>query len=306
MNPLEVASEHEEHKFPCPNIVVNELDNPSIIIPTVTIVPPLSTKARVYNFFRYLNQNVSRSCDFLSKCFKSLCLSIRRHALSMYFLFNTILLLALISKLIIYPKVVYFWIGSSCFLLLTKAAEFLQSYRVNNMRSFELLDRLENQIRLTRARNVVRRAASHNPFLENLFRNEQNLMNVLNIHDQNNLGRFPEYNTVFNNILRLRVHVLAMRMNLMMHALGVFPEDQANAANFNQNHGLNQSQLDDLESQVYVKKEEKEEQECIICLEIVKEGEEIRELECRHTFHKICIDKWLVLQRFCPYCRTVV
>jgi E3 ubiquitin-protein ligase RHA2 len=50
--------------------------------------------------------------------------------------------------------------------------------------------------------------------------------------------------------------------------------------------------------------------ECSICCENVKNTEYIRELNCNHTFHKKCIDKWLLcsMKEYedvrCPICRT--
>tara|TARA_Y100000389_G_scaffold98343_1_gene95030 strand:+ start:410 stop:775 length:366 start_codon:yes stop_codon:yes gene_type:complete len=46
---------------------------------------------------------------------------------------------------------------------------------------------------------------------------------------------------------------------------------------------------------------------CAICHENMKEGEYYRELNCGHSFHKKCIDKWLVIDAdcACPLCRQV-
>lgn len=45
--------------------------------------------------------------------------------------------------------------------------------------------------------------------------------------------------------------------------------------------------------------------ECAICLESVGVGDVVRELSCcRHVFHRICIDKWLLTQScMCPLCK---
>uniref|UniRef100_A0A1D1YXJ1 Putative E3 ubiquitin-protein ligase RHA2B n=1 Tax=Anthurium amnicola TaxID=1678845 RepID=A0A1D1YXJ1_9ARAE len=44
--------------------------------------------------------------------------------------------------------------------------------------------------------------------------------------------------------------------------------------------------------------------ECVFCLCEVEEGEEIRELGCRHLFHRGCLDRWLEHGRAtCPLCR---
>jgi hypothetical protein len=50
--------------------------------------------------------------------------------------------------------------------------------------------------------------------------------------------------------------------------------------------------------------------ECCICCEKVKKKEYIRELNCGHSFHKKCIDKWLLHTMKtketvnCPICRS--
>lgn len=52
--------------------------------------------------------------------------------------------------------------------------------------------------------------------------------------------------------------------------------------------------------------------ECCICCEKVKPNEYIRELNCNHTFHKKCIDKWLLHTMKeretvnCPICRHTI
>lgn len=51
---------------------------------------------------------------------------------------------------------------------------------------------------------------------------------------------------------------------------------------------------------------ESEEQavECVFCLSGVEEGDEIRELRCRHLFHRACLDRWLARPpATCPLCR---
>ncbi|XWS44868.1 hypothetical protein CRYUN_Cryun15aG0086400 [Craigia yunnanensis] len=47
--------------------------------------------------------------------------------------------------------------------------------------------------------------------------------------------------------------------------------------------------------------------ECAVCLSDLEEGEKVRKLKCKHTFHKDCLDRWL--QQYwatCPLCRTKV
>ncbi|XP_047329858.1 E3 ubiquitin-protein ligase RHA2A-like [Impatiens glandulifera] len=46
---------------------------------------------------------------------------------------------------------------------------------------------------------------------------------------------------------------------------------------------------------------------CIVCLSCLREGDQVRRLECRHVFHKKCFDGWLDHLNFnCPLCRTMI
>ena len=46
---------------------------------------------------------------------------------------------------------------------------------------------------------------------------------------------------------------------------------------------------------------------CSICLDkITKCGNNIILNECNHTFHKKCLDKWLIQNNNCPNCRVVL
>lgn len=44
--------------------------------------------------------------------------------------------------------------------------------------------------------------------------------------------------------------------------------------------------------------------ECSICLEIINADE--RELDCHHSYHKLCIEQWLIEKNNCPMCRCDV
>ncbi|XP_074559619.1 E3 ubiquitin-protein ligase At1g63170-like [Curcuma longa] len=45
---------------------------------------------------------------------------------------------------------------------------------------------------------------------------------------------------------------------------------------------------------------------CCICLAKYLDNEELRELPCRHFFHKGCVDKWLKINALCPLCKSVI
>ncbi|KAL9663895.1 hypothetical protein QQ045_019289 [Rhodiola kirilowii] len=47
--------------------------------------------------------------------------------------------------------------------------------------------------------------------------------------------------------------------------------------------------------------------DCVVCLCELRKGERVRRLECRHVFHKKCLDGWLKQLHFsCPLCRSPV
>lgn len=50
-----------------------------------------------------------------------------------------------------------------------------------------------------------------------------------------------------------------------------------------------------------------EEVECAICLNPINAGDQVRELSgCRHSFHRSCIDLWLIRRADCPLCKSKV
>ncbi|KAJ8747766.1 hypothetical protein K2173_012955 [Erythroxylum novogranatense] len=45
--------------------------------------------------------------------------------------------------------------------------------------------------------------------------------------------------------------------------------------------------------------------DCVVCLCTLRDGEQVRRLDCRHVFHKDCFDGWLDNLNFnCPLCRS--
>lgn len=44
---------------------------------------------------------------------------------------------------------------------------------------------------------------------------------------------------------------------------------------------------------------------CVVCFCSLRDGEQVRKLDCRHVFHKECFDGWLDHLHFnCPLCRS--
>lgn len=48
-------------------------------------------------------------------------------------------------------------------------------------------------------------------------------------------------------------------------------------------------------------------EECVVCLSLFEEGEDVKEMpRCKHSFHAPCIDTWLSSHLDCPLCRAPV
>lgn len=43
--------------------------------------------------------------------------------------------------------------------------------------------------------------------------------------------------------------------------------------------------------------------DCMVCLEALVDADEIRDLPCRHIYHRVCIDMWLEAHTTCPLCK---
>ncbi|KAJ1398624.1 Zinc finger, RING-type [Sesbania bispinosa] len=60
----------------------------------------------------------------------------------------------------------------------------------------------------------------------------------------------------------------------------------------------------------YTKRLKTEHVDCRVCLSEFEEGEKVRNLNCEHTFHKDCLDKWFLQEEqycaTCPLCRKKV
>ncbi|KAJ7954162.1 RING finger protein [Quillaja saponaria] len=47
------------------------------------------------------------------------------------------------------------------------------------------------------------------------------------------------------------------------------------------------------------------ESDCVVCLTTLRDGDQVRKLDCQHVFHRQCLDGWLHHHNFnCPLCRS--
>jgi len=68
--------------------------------------------------------------------------------------------------------------------------------------------------------------------------------------------------------------------------------------------GASESRIRLLQSKKYqLNSIPKEDASCAICLCEYEVGENIRYLPCKHHFHQICVDQWLLSNKLCPFCK---
>merc|ERR1719321_1195117 len=71
-----------------------------------------------------------------------------------------------------------------------------------------------------------------------------------------------------------------------------------------ENKGLNPKEIEKLPTEIWCCAETTE---CSICLHDLAVGEIVRTLPiCGHTFHKSCIDLWVLRRADCPLCKCKV
>lgn len=87
----------------------------------------------------------------------------------------------------------------------------------------------------------------------------------------------------------------------------------ATAASSDDDLILKEQLLLNLNHQVYYYEDHHQEEEgdddrlqCIVCLCRLRDGEHVRQLGCKHIFHKGCLDGWLIdhFNSTCPLCRS--
>ena len=75
-----------------------------------------------------------------------------------------------------------------------------------------------------------------------------------------------------------------------------------NTQNERNGNGLSYNEIENIDSTVC-----NELITCSICLENIEIGTVVKVLPtCFHKFHQECIDRWLFINCFCPYCRASV
>lgn len=68
--------------------------------------------------------------------------------------------------------------------------------------------------------------------------------------------------------------------------------------------GMSQNEINLLDSYIFPQEaNESEAERCVVCLSEYQAQEVVRVLPCRHEFHALCVDMWLLQARTCPICR---
>jgi hypothetical protein len=79
---------------------------------------------------------------------------------------------------------------------------------------------------------------------------------------------------------------------------------QTHAESVTSPRGLTPEQLEAFPQRLLCESDHQlEENVCSICLLDFCDGEEVRDLPCKHLFHKACVDSWLASEATCPLCR---
>ena len=70
---------------------------------------------------------------------------------------------------------------------------------------------------------------------------------------------------------------------------------------FNKDNNINKNKEVD-EVDYFKLKKDFENNECIICLDNMIVGNNIKSLQCGHIYHYECINKWFNVRKECPVC----
>ena len=82
-----------------------------------------------------------------------------------------------------------------------------------------------------------------------------------------------------------------------------FPALQSPAVDEEQDKaGMSEEDLTHLPSTRYHPSAIPRDTTCAVCLSEIEDGEEIRQLTCKHMYHRACIDNWLRKRGVCPLC----
>jgi len=94
-----------------------------------------------------------------------------------------------------------------------------------------------------------------------------------------------------------KFHELCVAVQLALSVIAQFNEEAGHV-------GLSEEEIDALPSKTL--EERISNTRCCICLADFEKEQDVRELDCRHLFHKVCVDEWLRRNHNCPLCKNTV
>lgn len=82
--------------------------------------------------------------------------------------------------------------------------------------------------------------------------------------------------------------------------------DINNLRDDNENKKIEPNQLEEIPTEIY-EENQIEENKCSICYTKYNQNDLLRKLKCNHTFHKCCLDNWLLnYNNKCPFCKNKI
>ncbi|KAL9647055.1 hypothetical protein ABK040_016530 [Willaertia magna] len=193
----------------------------------------------------------------------------------------------------------------------------LLQQRLSFLRQQDLNDNCNNNELITMNTSMITSTNNNN---NNQL--EENSNNSNNTMDQQQASRDD------NNLNRLRAHTISSQLTIH-NVIPLNGEEELDISmrirdliqtislnhifNYNfitTNKGLNKEQIENNTENVIYKNNLKlpfNQLDCVICLSCFEQDDKLRKLKnCQHLFHKDCIDRWLVREKYCPSCKQSI
>ena len=130
--------------------------------------------------------------------------------------------------------------------------------------------------------------------------------NINNLIDSNHLNRVidRELNSLFRNMSNETIsnEQIITASEILLHGFRYLQERN----NDFYDHVQIGFSDDDINKIPEIQNQQIEQIDCSICIEFVKQNEIIKDLNCKHIFHKNCLIEWLRRNKNCPNCRIEI
>lgn len=114
--------------------------------------------------------------------------------------------------------------------------------------------------------------------------------------NSNNVGQYPHILSILDNLFQSQLDRLILEE--------ITNESLSNYSNEILRRNENIKISNDYKSIKFMGEENSRNKQCFICMEEFILNEEVLELECRHLFHKTCIENAIKYNPKCPLCKT--